>query len=133
RGRGARRAPWDHRLAAGERGAEAGARNRRAARRPPAALRRARAELHRGLAPPRPAPPRLRRAPDDHRVRRLRRVLRRRLQGPRMTAVRIPPTLRAETGGQREVEAEGSTVGQLLEDLTSRFPTLGNQLQYANV
>ena len=50
-----------------------------------------------------------------------------------MTAVRIPPTLRAETGGQREVEAEGSTVGELLEDLTSRFPTLGNQLQYANV
>jgi sulfur-carrier protein len=50
-----------------------------------------------------------------------------------VTPVRIPPTLRAETGGSREVEAEGATVGELLEDLTSRFPGLGNQLQYANV
>jgi molybdopterin synthase sulfur carrier subunit len=31
------------------------------------------------------------------------------------------------------VEAEGATVGELLEDLTSRFPGLGTQLQYANV
>ena len=50
-----------------------------------------------------------------------------------MTAVRIPPMLRAETGGQREVEAEGSTVAELLDDLTSRFPALGNQLRFANV
>jgi molybdopterin synthase sulfur carrier subunit len=50
-----------------------------------------------------------------------------------VTRVRIPPTLRTEVGGQRQVEAEGSTVGELLDDLTSRFPTLGNQLQYANV
>ena len=50
-----------------------------------------------------------------------------------MTPVRIPPTLRAEVGGKREVEAEGATVGELLDDLTSRFPGLGNQLQYANV
>jgi sulfur-carrier protein len=41
--------------------------------------------------------------------------------------------LRAETGGAREVSAEGATVGELLEDLTSRFPTLGNQLRFANV
>ena len=50
-----------------------------------------------------------------------------------MTPVRIPPTLRPETGGKREVEADGATVGELLEDLTSRFPGLGNQLQFANV
>ena len=34
-------------------------------------------DVHRGRAPPRPGLPRLRRAPDDHRVHRLRRVLRR--------------------------------------------------------
>ena len=50
-----------------------------------------------------------------------------------MTRIRIPPTLRAETGGAREVEAEGATVAELLDDLTSRFPSLANQLQYANV
>jgi molybdopterin converting factor small subunit len=50
-----------------------------------------------------------------------------------MTAVRIPPTLRAATGGEREVLASGETVGELLDDLTSRYPQLGSQLQYANV
>ena len=68
--------PGVDRLAAGERGAEARARHRRAARRPAAALRRARGRVHRGEAPPRPGLPGLRRAPDDHRVHRLRRVLR---------------------------------------------------------
>ena len=33
-----------------------------------------------------------------------------------MTPVRIPPTLRTATGGQRQVEIDGSTVGELLED-----------------
>ncbi len=41
-----------------------------------------------------------------------------------MTTVRIPPTLRAETDGERQVEAEGETVRDLLDDLTSRFPAL---------
>jgi sulfur-carrier protein len=50
-----------------------------------------------------------------------------------MTPVRIPPTLRTETGGKREVEADGATVGELLEDLMSRFPGIGSQLRYANV
>ena len=45
-----------------------------------------------------------------------------------MTAVRIPPTLRSETGGQRAVEAEGGTVRELLEDLSSRYPALRNRL-----
>jgi molybdopterin synthase sulfur carrier subunit len=47
--------------------------------------------------------------------------------------VRIPPTLRAATGGEREVPATGDTVGELLDDLTARFPALQGQLQYANV
>ena len=38
--------------------------------------------------------------------------------------VRIPPTLRAETEGAREVEASGRTVRELLDDLMGRFPTL---------
>ena len=47
--------------------------------------------------------------------------------------VRIPPTLRTETGGEREVLVEGGTVRDLLDDLTSRFPGLQGQLEYANV
>jgi len=45
-----------------------------------------------------------------------------------MTTVRIPPTLRAEVGGERQVPAEGETVRELLDDLTSRFPGLRTQL-----
>ena len=45
-----------------------------------------------------------------------------------MTVVRIPPTLRAETNGERQVEASGATLGDVLEDLTSRFPGLRAQL-----
>jgi molybdopterin converting factor small subunit len=36
--------------------------------------------------------------------------------------------LRTETGGAREVRAAGSTVGELLDDLMSRFPGLRPQL-----
>jgi len=50
-----------------------------------------------------------------------------------MSVIRIPPTLRAETGGEREVLVEGETVRDLLDDLTSRFPSLQGQLEYANV
>ena len=50
-----------------------------------------------------------------------------------MTRVRIPPTLRAATGGEREVPASGDTVGAILDDLTARFPGLEGQLQFANV
>lgn len=45
-----------------------------------------------------------------------------------MTAVRIPPTLRAEVGGERQVEASGETVRELLEDLADRYPALRQQL-----
>jgi molybdopterin converting factor small subunit len=50
-----------------------------------------------------------------------------------MSVIRIPPTLRTETGGEREVIVEGQTVRDLLDDLTARFPGLNGQLQYANV
>ena len=45
-----------------------------------------------------------------------------------MKTVRIPPMLRTETGGAREVRAVGGTVGELLDDLMSRFPGLRPQL-----
>jgi len=44
-----------------------------------------------------------------------------------MTTIRIPPTLRVETGGERQVPAVGGTVRELL-DLMSRFPGLRAQL-----
>ena len=45
-----------------------------------------------------------------------------------MSRVRIPPTLRNETQGAREVEARGGTVRELLDDLMGRFPSLRPQL-----
>ena len=45
-----------------------------------------------------------------------------------MTTVRIPPTLRTETGGERQVQVQGGTVRELLDDLVSRFPGLRTQL-----
>ncbi len=42
--------------------------------------------------------------------------------------MRIPPTLRSETQGAREVEASGGTVRELLDDLMGRFPSLRGQL-----
>jgi sulfur-carrier protein len=45
-----------------------------------------------------------------------------------MSKVRIPPMLRAEVGGEREVPAEGANVRELLDDLMSRFPALREQL-----
>ena len=45
-----------------------------------------------------------------------------------MTRVRIPPTLRAEVGGERQLEAAGGTVREVLEDLSSRFPALNERI-----
>jgi molybdopterin converting factor small subunit len=45
-----------------------------------------------------------------------------------LSRVRIPPTLRSETEGAREVEASGGTVRELLDDLLGRFPALRGQL-----
>ncbi len=45
-----------------------------------------------------------------------------------MSVVRIPPTLRSDVGGARQVEADGETVRQVLDDLIERFPTLGERL-----
>ena len=45
-----------------------------------------------------------------------------------MSIVRVPPVLRQEAGGERQVEASGSTVRELLEDLTGRMPALGEKV-----
>ena len=48
-----------------------------------------------------------------------------------MSLVRVPPVLRDEAGGAREVEAAGKNVRELLEDLTKRLPALGMRV-YGN-
>jgi sulfur-carrier protein len=45
-----------------------------------------------------------------------------------MSVVRIPPVLRANVGGSKQVEVAGSTVGELLEGLVSAHPGLRDQL-----
>jgi molybdopterin converting factor small subunit len=45
-----------------------------------------------------------------------------------MATIRIPPTLRAEVGGAREVDARGHTVADVIDDLIARFPALEPQL-----
>ncbi len=57
-----------------------------------------------------------------------------------MTTVRIPPTLRPDAEGQREVAAGGSTVREVLAEVAQRFPALearifegGNIAAFVNV
>jgi molybdopterin synthase sulfur carrier subunit len=45
-----------------------------------------------------------------------------------MATIRIPPVLRAQTGGQPEVEADGSNVGEVLRALTAAHPATEEQL-----
>ena len=45
-----------------------------------------------------------------------------------MATVRIPPVLRSEAGGNREVQASGSTVRELLDDLRTNLPALGDKI-----
>jgi molybdopterin converting factor small subunit len=45
-----------------------------------------------------------------------------------MTAIRIPPVLRAQAGDQKKVEVTGATVGEALGALTEQFPGLKDQI-----
>lgn len=45
-----------------------------------------------------------------------------------MTKVRIPPTLRGEVGGERELVGSGETVREVLADISGRYPALEAQL-----
>jgi molybdopterin converting factor small subunit len=45
-----------------------------------------------------------------------------------MATVRIPPVLRPSVGGEREVAADGATVGDVLNALTGDHPDVKGQL-----
>lgn len=45
-----------------------------------------------------------------------------------MSTVRIPPVLRSQAGGAKEIQAEGTTVGEVLRYLGDQYPALRNQL-----
>jgi molybdopterin synthase sulfur carrier subunit len=45
-----------------------------------------------------------------------------------MPTVKIPPVLRAQTGGEPEVSADGDTVGEVLRALADRHPETEPQL-----
>lgn len=49
-----------------------------------------------------------------------------------MSTVKIPPVLRQAVGGERTVEAQGATVGEVLNDLCGRFPAVGSQILTAD-
>jgi sulfur-carrier protein len=42
--------------------------------------------------------------------------------------LKIPPVLRASTGGEREVEGAGANVGDVLRDLAEKHPATQSQL-----
>jgi molybdopterin converting factor small subunit len=42
-----------------------------------------------------------------------------------MSTVRIPPVLRAQTGGAKVVEIGGATVGEVLRELVGAHPGIG--------
>ena len=45
-----------------------------------------------------------------------------------MGTVKIPPVLRSSTGGAKEVEADGQTVGDVLRSLAEQHPATRSQL-----
>ena len=45
-----------------------------------------------------------------------------------MATIRIPPVLRPSVGGEREVSADGSNVGEVLRALATRIPRPRTQL-----
>jgi sulfur-carrier protein len=45
-----------------------------------------------------------------------------------MATVKIPPVLRASVGGEKEVSADGASVGEVLNDLASTHPQTRSQL-----
>ncbi len=58
-----------------------------------------------------------------------------------MSTIRIPPVLRGNAGGNKQVAAQGTTLREALADLFERYPVLQTQIltddgalnQYVNV
>lgn len=46
-----------------------------------------------------------------------------------MATVRLAPVLRSSAGGAKQVNAQGSTLSEVLDDLYTRFPALKEQIQ----
>jgi molybdopterin synthase sulfur carrier subunit len=45
-----------------------------------------------------------------------------------MSTIRVPPVLRKQIGGAKEVKADGATVGDVLHDLAAQYPALESHL-----
>jgi molybdopterin synthase sulfur carrier subunit len=45
-----------------------------------------------------------------------------------MSTIKIPPVLRSSVGGAKEVEADGSNVGEVLRSLAEQHPETQSQL-----
>jgi molybdopterin synthase sulfur carrier subunit len=45
-----------------------------------------------------------------------------------MSTIKIPPVLRGSVGGEKEVEASGANVGEVLRGLASQHPATESQL-----
>ena len=45
-----------------------------------------------------------------------------------MSTVKIPPVLRASTGGEKEVAVDGANVGEVLRGLAEQHPATESQL-----
>jgi sulfur-carrier protein len=45
-----------------------------------------------------------------------------------MATIKIPPVLRGSVGGEKEIEASGSDVGEVLRSLASQHPETQSQL-----
>jgi molybdopterin converting factor small subunit len=45
-----------------------------------------------------------------------------------MTTVRIPPVLRPSVGGEKELQAEGSSIGEILDAIADSHPDARSQL-----
>ena len=45
-----------------------------------------------------------------------------------MSTIRIPPVLRENTGGSRELTASGKTVSEALDDAFAQFPALRDRI-----
>jgi molybdopterin synthase sulfur carrier subunit len=45
-----------------------------------------------------------------------------------VSTVKFPAVLRANVGGAREVEVDGSTIGEVLDGLIATYPALRDQL-----
>jgi molybdopterin synthase sulfur carrier subunit len=45
-----------------------------------------------------------------------------------MSTIKIPPVLRSSVGGEKEVDASGSSVGEVLRSLADQHPATESQL-----